>query len=150
MIEALLREELKADEGVIPHVYQDSLGYWTIGIGRLVDKRKPGSGLSDSEMEYLLHNDILKKEVALDKYLPWWRDLTEPRQRALMNMAFNLGVGPSPEDPNGALLDFKNTLKAMKEGRHADVVLGMKASKWYTQVPNRAKRIIKLWLSEET
>lgn len=24
----------------VPHAYQDHLGYWTIGVGRLIDKRK--------------------------------------------------------------------------------------------------------------
>ena len=148
MNEAKLREELIADEDAIPYAYQDSERYWTIGIGRLVDKRKKGSGLSWEEMEYLLHNDIMRKQALLDKYLPWWRGLSEVRQRALINMAFNLGVGPSKDEPEGHLLEFKNTLKAMQEDRTADVVAGMRASAWHKQVPNRAERIIKLWTSE--
>lgn len=30
---------LETDEGRVPHAYQDHLGYWTIGVGHLVDKR---------------------------------------------------------------------------------------------------------------
>ena len=51
---------LKKEEGVVKHAYQDHLGYWTIGVGRLIDKRK-GGGLSDEEIDYLLGNDIEKK-----------------------------------------------------------------------------------------
>lgn len=144
MNKELLREDLKRDEGIVPHAYQDSNGYWTIGIGRLIDKRK-GGRLSMEEMELLLNNDILAKEALLDKYLPWWRQMSEPRQRALCNMAFNLGVGPSPEDPEGKLLGFKNTLAAMKRGDWDAVDAGLKSSVWYGQVGNRADRIRKMF-----
>lgn len=145
MNEAKLCEDLKRDEGVVPHAYQDSNGYWTIGIGRLIDKRKGGK-LSPEEMEFLLHNDIVAKQALLDKYLPWWRQMSEPRQRALCNMAFNLGVGPSPEDPEGKLLTFKNTLAAMERGDWAAVDAGLASSLWATkQVGRRAERIRKLF-----
>lgn len=140
----LLREDLKRDEGVVPYVYQDSFGYWTIGIGRLVDKRK-GGRLSMDEIEFLLNNDIAAKETLLDKYLPWWRQMSEPRQRALCNMAFNLGVGPSPEDPEGNLLTFKNTLAAMERGDWAAVDAGLASSLWAKQVGPRADKIRKLF-----
>lgn len=38
-----LATQLRQEEGSVPHAYQDHLGFWTIGIGRLVDQRKPGS-----------------------------------------------------------------------------------------------------------
>jgi len=34
---ALAIEHLRAEEGVMPSAYQDPLGYWTIGVGRLID-----------------------------------------------------------------------------------------------------------------
>ena len=30
---------LSLHEGRVEHAYQDSLGYWTIGVGHLIDKR---------------------------------------------------------------------------------------------------------------
>lgn len=33
---------LTSDEGRVPHAYQDHLGYWTIGVGHLIDRRKGG------------------------------------------------------------------------------------------------------------
>ena len=49
--------QIKKDEGIVLHVYDDSLGYSTIGYGRLVDRRK-GGGISEDEALYLLKNDV--------------------------------------------------------------------------------------------
>ena len=54
-----LLEELSRDEGTVLQAYQDSLGYWTIGTGRLIDKRR-GGGITKAEADYLLANDVQK------------------------------------------------------------------------------------------
>lgn len=141
MNEQKLKADLIRDEGVVLHVYPDSLGYLTIGVGRLVDPKK-GGRISRAEAEFMLHNDVLHVQVLLDKYLPWWRQMDEVRQRALANMAFNLGVGPSPDEPEGKLLKFKNTLAAMERGDYAAAAQGMGSSLWATQVGARATRLI--------
>lgn len=126
-----LISELIRDEGERLSAYQDSLGYWTIGVGRLIDKRK-GGGISPEESRFLLTNDILKVEADLDRDTPWWRGLSEIRQRVIANMRFNLG---------GGLNHFKNTLAAARDGRYADAAKGMLASKWAKQVGARANRL---------
>jgi len=70
---------------------QDHLGYWTIGVGRLIDKRK-GEGLSAEESAYLLSNDIEKRDKELQKRLPWAVKLDDARYGVLLNMAFQMGV----------------------------------------------------------
>src|SRR3546814_15181122 len=50
---ALATKHLNREEGRIPHAYPDSLGYWTIGVGRLIDKRK-GGRLTNVETDMLL------------------------------------------------------------------------------------------------
>lgn len=124
--------ELRRDEGVVPSAYQDSLGWWTIGVGRLIDKRKGGK-LSDDEIDYLLNNDIAKFSKLLDINIPWWRSLDEVRQRVLLNMAFNLGVA--------GLMGFKNTLAYVKSGDYTKAASNMLLSKWATQVKGRATRL---------
>src|SRR3546814_2848207 len=57
---ALATKHLNREEGRIPHAYQDSLGYWTIGVGRLIDKRK-GGRLTNVDIDMLLANDIADK-----------------------------------------------------------------------------------------
>lgn len=130
-----LIKELRRDEGVIPHAYQDSLGYWTIGVGRLIDKRK-GGRLTDEEIDYLLMNDIKECVEDLDKNLPWWRSLSDARRRVLVNMRFNLGMA--------GLLGFKNTLKFVETGQYKRAAENMLLSKWAKQVGQRANRLSKM------
>lgn len=130
--DALLEAELRRDERAVNHVYPDSLGWLTIGVGRLVDPRKGGS-LSDDEVSYLLRNDIARIAAELDEKLPWWRTLDPVRQRVIQNMAFNLGID--------GLLGFNNTLAAVRTGQWAKAAAGMRASKWAEQVKGRAVRL---------
>ena len=39
---AKLIKDLKRDEGWVPHAYKDSLGFWTIGYGFLIDEKRGG------------------------------------------------------------------------------------------------------------
>ena len=136
MIEQM-RRQLHRDEGAVivngRHVvYDDHLGFATIGYGRLVDQRR-GGGLSDAEAEFLLSNDIERVARDLTIRLPWFSDLDEPRQGALINMAFQLGV-------NG-LLAFRKTLPLIEAGKWDDAAAEALRSAWARQTPNRAKRI---------
>lgn len=122
-------------EGNIPYAYKDSLGYWTIGVGFLIDKEKGGK-LEPEEIQFILQNriDKLVKELAVK--LPWMTELTPTRQAVLVNMAFNLGV-------NG-LLGFKNTLAFVRAGEYEKAARGMLASKWASQVKGRAVELAEL------
>ena len=125
-------ELLRRDEGEGLSAYQDSLGFWTIGVGRLIDARK-GGGISLQESEILLTNDLARFVAALDAQLPQWRTLNDARQAVLLSMAFQMGVP--------GLLGFKNTLANVFSGNFADAKLGMLQSKWATQTPERAARL---------
>lgn len=127
-----LIQQLIRHEGMVLHAYKDSLGYLTIGVGRLIDDRR-GGGITEEEAKYLLSNDIARFEAELDKALPWWRNLNDVRQRVLLDMAFNMGV------PN--LLEFKNTLKAIQEGNYEAAADGMLDSRWSSQVGVRARTL---------
>ena len=111
MIEKLTAQ-LRRDEGVKAAAYQDHLGYWTIGVGRLIDSRKPGAGLRPDEIDYLLRNDIADRVQALTKALPWFDRLDEARRGVLINMAFQLGTA--------GLLGFKSTLALVAAGKYTE------------------------------
>ena len=128
-----LTRQLRGDEDVRAQAYTDSLGYLTIGIGRLIDARKPGSGLRPIEMDFMLANDIDERTVALTKLLPWLYLLDSPRQGVLLNMSFQLGVE--------GLMGFKNTLELIRKGQFAAAADGMLQSKWAVQTPARAGRL---------
>jgi lysozyme len=56
----------------------------------------------------------------------------ESRQAVLVSMAYQIGVT--------GLSGFRNTLKAIADGRWADAAKGMLESKWARQTPVRANR----------
>lgn len=130
----LLITDLRKDEGVKAFPYRDSLGKLTIGIGRNLDE----VGLSDDEINYLVSNDIDRVEAQLDRLLPWWNAMTEPRQRVLANMCFNVGIN--------RLLGFKKALTAMQAERYTEAAKEMLDSLWARQVGNRAKRLAQMMI----
>ena len=136
-----LEEQLRLDEGEKLSAYQDHLGYWTIGIGRLIDARK-GGGITHDEARYLLKNRVDDKLANLSKALPWFVSKPEPVQRALANMAYQMGVD--------GLLSFKNTLALIEAGEYDKAATMAMQSLWARQTPNRAKRVTDLLRSAQT
>jgi lysozyme len=130
-----LRKMLIQEEGVVLHAYQDHLGYWTIGCGRLVDKRK-GGGITYMEALLLLENDIDKVLVGLIANFPWFTNLDPIRQVALCAMTFQLGLA--------GVKKFTNTLAAMERGDYKAAARGMRNSLWSKQTPARVERLAKM------
>ena len=131
-MKAELTKQLRRDEGEVLTAYQDHLGFWTLGVGRLIDKRK-GGGITADESAYLLSNDIDKREAELLRRAPWMANLDPVRFGALLNMAFQMGVD--------GLLGFRNTLAMVRDGDYDGAASNMLHSKWAEQTPDRAKRI---------
>jgi lysozyme len=122
---------LKAHEGVETHCYVDSRGLATIGVGRCIEK---GSlGLSESEIDYLLTNDIDRVIRDLGSEYPWFSGLDEVRQAAMIDLAFNLGAT--------RLRGFKKALEAMENEQYQDAAYHFLDSRWATQVGSRAKEV---------
>lgn len=130
--------ELSRDEGVRLKPYRDTVGKLTIGTGRNLDD----VGISNDENNLMLSNDIGRTCAALDKSLPWWRNLDPVRQRVLVNMAFNMGIG--------TLLGFHNTLAAIQISDWQSAHAGMLGSHWAEQVGERAQRLANMMLTGET
>lgn len=127
-----LEDQLRRDEGERLAAYQDHLGYWTIGVGILIDGRK-GGGITRDESTYLLRNRIAKSEATLTEALPWLANLDPVRKAALLNMAFQMGVA--------GLLGFKRSLASVRDGRYAQAASEFLESLWAKQTPKRAFRI---------
>lgn len=128
-----LVRQLRGDEGIESCAYQDHLGYWTIGIGRLIDRRKKGAGLRPVEIDFLLSNDIADRTTELGQRLSWFSRLDPVRQGVLLNMSFQLGV-------NG-LLAFRQALGAVERGNYEAAAQHMLDSLWARQTPERAQRM---------
>ena len=135
-----LKSQLLREEGAESCAYQDSLGYWTIGVGRLIDSRK-GGGLSNDEIDFLLENDIKAKTRDVLLALPWVPRLSEPRQAVLIGMAFQMGIG--------GLLKFKRMLGSVEDGQYGEAAVEMLDSAWAKQTFGRATRMAKQMETDE-
>lgn len=133
---AAVTADLSRDEGRVASAYRDHLGYLTIGVGRLIDRARGGK-LSDEEIDFLLANDI-RAAIADLEGLPAWEavrgDLV--RQRALLNMRFQLGAE--------GLRGFKNSLALIAAKDWKAAAANLRASRWARQTPERAARVIRM------
>ena len=130
-----LIETLKRHEGVKYYVYKDHLGYETIGVGRCL-KEGVGLGLTHDEVDYLLMNDINRCLEELDAAFPWFKDLTEIRREAMINLCFNLGLT--------RLRKFEKALAAMSIHNYEEAADEFLDSRWAKQVGNRAQEVTEM------
>lgn len=129
-----LKADLIRDEGIVLKPYRCTSGKLTVGVGRNLDDM----GITESEAQFMLETDIVRCMAELDKACPWWRDLSEGRQHALLNMNFNMGWP--------RLSGFRNMLAALKSGDYKKAAHEAFQSHWSGQVGQRANRICKLIL----
>ena len=160
MNKELLEQELIRDEGIRLRPYKDSLGIWSVAIGRnLEDKGLTRNelsslglninlnkvqvisvllerGLTKQECLMLLSNDIDDAWDDLTTALPWIEQKPEVVQRVLTNLCFNIGLS--------RLLGFKKTLAHIKADRYLEASQEMLNSRWASQVHDRALRLSNL------
>ncbi|MCG5240429.1 glycoside hydrolase family protein [Azospirillum doebereinerae] len=132
---AKLKADLIRDEDLRLKPYRCTAGKITIGVGRNLDD----VGVTKAEALILLDNDVARVTADLDRTLPWWRKLDEPRRRALANMAFNLGID--------RLRGFRKMLTALEAGDYARAAAEAQDSLWASQVGGRTARIVQTFRS---
>ncbi len=107
---AAIEEYIIANEGWHSTAYPDSVGIPTVGVGfNLLRDDAPSKilalgldydavrhgrlALSEAQIAALLAQDLEKAMAGAAALVPGWSALTPSRRRALVDMAFNLGVG---------------------------------------------------------
>ena len=128
----ILKKDLIRDEGMRLKPYRCTAGKLTIGVGRNLDD----VGISEKEALDMLQSDIVRTYDALNKSLAFFPNLSQNQQRALINMAYNLGVD--------GLLKFKNMLAELSRGNLEAAAKEALNSKWAKQVGKRAERVAEL------
>jgi lysozyme len=123
-----IRAQLRRDEGDRERPYRDSVGVLTIGVGHNLER-----GLSQAIRDAIFEEDLAEARRVCGRLIPRWLALSEPRQGAFLNMAFNLG-----ED---RLSKFKRMLEAVARDDWDRVAEEMLASHWAQQVGDRAIRL---------
>ncbi len=126
---AVLREMLKMDEGLRLKAYTDTVGRLSIGYGRNLTDR----GISETEADALLTNDINTALSDLQTTFPFVLELDGPRQVVLAAMCFNLGVG--------RLSKFAKMWTALRARDFNTAATEMINSEWAKEVGARATRL---------
>ena len=140
-----LVEQLKVEEGFMSEPYLCTAGHKTIGYGRNLDAHPDFEGETIPEkcsMELasrILEHDVIAAEHNLAARWPYFSELDEVRQDALINMAFQLGTD--------GLLEFRKMLAAIQANDWQRTSTEGLNSKWAKQCPSRSRRVMKQLLT---
>lgn len=146
---AAIEQYIIANEGWHQTAYADPLGIPTVGVGfNLLRNDAPTKvralgldydavrqgllALSDEQIAALLRQDLEKAMAGVAALVPGWSALTPPRRRALVDMAFNLGVG--------GLGKFSRFLAAVNRKDWQRAEAEIVDSLYFRQVGTRARR----------
>lgn len=135
-----LKSDLISDEGLRLKPYRCTANKLTIGIGRNLED----VGISEEEAHFMFENDVRRVEASVQRdpvIGDIYMRMDEPRQEAILNMCFQLGLG--------GLKRFSKmwAALAMRDYQRAhDEALD---SNWARQTPNRARRVANVLLTGE-
>ena len=135
-----LRRELDQDEGCIYEVYLDHLGYPTFGIGHLITNRdreygwSVGTDVAEDRVQEVFEEDVKTVLSDCKKLYNDFDELPEEAQLIIANMMFNMGYT--------RLSKFKGMKRGVDSRNWEEAADEMVDSRWYTQVTNRADRLV--------
>ena len=135
-----LQREIAEDEGTKLEIYHDHLGLPTCGVGHLIQEHDPeygckvGTKISHERCDELFEQDISSVLKDCTRLYSNFDELPEEAQLIIANMMFNLGYP--------RLSGFKKMRQAVIDEDWFEASVQMTDSKWYRQVPNRAKRLV--------
>jgi len=124
-----LESMLIRHEGIRYHLYKDTVGKLTIGVGRNIEDR----GISHDEALYMLNTDIGIAKRELQAHFEWYNNLNNPRRCAMIDMCFNIGIN--------SFMTFKKMIAAIENESWSEVKKQMLDSRWAKQVGDRATEL---------
>ena len=134
-----LKAQIKDHEGEVLEIYEDSLGYLTLGVGHLIQKSDPeygqpaGTPVSQEVVDLYYESDFdkhLKETIHVFGDEKDFYALPEDIQHVLVNMCFNLG--------GTRMSKFRNMLSACREHDWEKMAAEMEDSRWFKQVGRRS------------
>jgi GH24 family phage-related lysozyme (muramidase) len=126
---------ISEEEGRDPCVYKDSLGYFSIAIGCLVDRSQLGAGLCDAAIDaQFAHDSATARSIAAR--FPYFDEMNEVRKAVMISMAFQLTTKPLHWPDFMAALGARDYVKAAAAGRDTDW--------WRVQTHTRAEREMRM------
>lgn len=136
--EAAVTARLIDDEDEVLHAYQDHLGFWTIGIGILIDERR-GGGITQDESRYLFRNRLRQRVAQCAERFEWWQSIDQVRRNAIVCMAYQLGVT--------GVANFRKMCAALRIRDYNTAAMEALDSTWAKQTPARAQRMARIMRS---
>jgi GH24 family phage-related lysozyme (muramidase) len=148
-----LNAALATDEGARSAPYKDTQNLWSVGEGTCLETNP----LTGPQWKYLLDNSLISLNLTTDgaSYLndekiaadqarwaqhPWWAQLSDARQNALLEMSFQLGYGAVTSWP-----EFMAALNAPGGPDIAAAVAAARDTHWdQMQTHTRAERVLAL------
>lgn len=136
----LLISDLQRDEGWKPYLYDDAngkivvpgytlIGHPTICWGFALDV----SPFTMGEAMPILESRASQKWEEIKANLPWSVVLPENIQRALCNMAYNMGTA--------GLMKFNTFLSLLEARKYNEAADDLESTAWYRQTGERGPRI---------
>ncbi|MFA5150546.1 MAG: glycoside hydrolase family protein [Candidatus Omnitrophota bacterium] len=124
-------ENIKRHEGFRTEVYEDSLGFDTIGYGFKISSLD----LTPQEAEMILRRKLIELADNVRSQFRWFGQMPEVVQDVILEMCYQLGIS--------GFSDFRQTIGriALKDFKGAAEC--MRNSLWYKQTPNRAEELAK-------
>jgi len=128
---------LKLHEGLRLKPYKDSKGNLSIGYGHNLDDKS----ITSRAAETILYDDIRDAYIDAQCFVgvDTWRNLSNPRQAVVIDMAFNMGLG--------RLSKFNKFKEALIAKKWLIAASEMMDSRWAGQVGKRAKRLSEIMYS---
>jgi len=141
-----IEKMISSDEGKKLTVYRCTRGFKTVGIGHNLDadgaldilKRQLNIGdkIAEAECSALFKRDLDNVYAGIKRNMPFFDALDDKYKPVIINMIFQMGI-------NGVMA-FKNTLQAMRDNNSQKAIAGIRASKYHSQTPERAERMVSL------
>lgn len=128
MITEALVEQIAKHEGLRLKPYLDTVGVWTVGYGHNLNEP-----ITEADARQILLSDIKKAIDGCIHAYPWFMELTQARQYAMIDLAFNMGIP--------RLNGFKKFLAAMELGNYDEAAYHLTDSLWAKQVKVRSLEV---------
>lgn len=131
MITESLLAFIAENEGLRLKPYQDTVGVWTVGYGHNLNVP-----ISQRAAWQILRDDVEDARNDCLHAFPWFLELSEQRQHAMIDLMFNMGLH--------RLSGFKKFLAAMELGQYDTAADELVDSRWYEQVKRRGPKIVSM------
>ena len=135
-----LKLRIKKNEGFSALPYKDQIGNYTIGYGHLIRKKEISlfrKKLTKAFLQNLFENDF---KNALKDYKKNFNKFSFSKniKELIIEMIFQMGIQN--------VLNFKKTLRHIRNNNKFLAALEMMDSMWYKQTPIRVENLIKHFL----